>query len=24
MPGTDACIKLGGYVTMQGGVGSTH
>ena len=24
MPGSDACIKLGGYVTMQSGVGSTH
>jgi hypothetical protein len=24
MPGSDACIKLGGYVTMQGGVGSSH
>ncbi|HUD87314.1 MAG TPA: porin [Xanthobacteraceae bacterium] len=24
MPGSDACIKLGGYVTMQSGVGSSH
>jgi hypothetical protein len=24
MPGSDACIKLGGYVTMQGGVNSGH
>jgi hypothetical protein len=24
MPGTDACIKIGGYVTMQSGVGSSH
>ena len=24
MPGSDACIKIGGYVTMQGGGNSGH